>query len=160
MQRARKTSAEQSKALWRRRWVLLVPLALLLGGCNRGKGTVSGEVTYDGKPIPWGRITFLCQEGQKTSHSSRIVNGKYTIKDCPAGPVKISIESFKAQPIGKHVPQAMVERSKETGWEEPPPEVIGKHLQIPLKYADTEQSGLEYTVQTGTDTHNIPLKPE
>lgn len=156
MARTRQTSDKQALAALR--LALLVPLALLIAGCGRGKGSVSGEVTCGGQPIPWGRITFLGQEGNKITKSAPIVNGKYTIKDCPAGLVKIGVESFKAEAIGKNVPAAMVERSKEAGWVEPPAEVIGKFLKIPGRYADPDKSGLEYTVEKGSDTHNVSLE--
>jgi hypothetical protein len=139
----------------------LIPIGLLaLAGCGGGKGTVSGEVTFKGQPIPWGRITFLGQEGEKVGRSSPIVSGKYTIKDYPAGPVKISVESYDAKKVDtSKIPPMMLERSKEGGWKEPPPEVVGKHLPIPAKYADPEQSGLNYTVPRGTSTHDIALTP-
>jgi hypothetical protein len=143
------------------RLAALLPLALLLAGCGRGKGTVSGKVTLNGEPIPWGRITFLSQVGDKTPHSSRIVNGKYTINDCPAGPVKIAVESIEAKAVDtSKVPPKMLERSRQAGAVEPPAEVVGKHLPIPARYADPDKSGLDYTVESGSATHDIPLKPE
>ena len=146
----------------RTRWrpALLVPLAFLLAGCGGGRGTVSGEVTFNGKPIPWGRITFLGQEENKTALSSPIIEGKYTIKDFPAGPVRIGVESFKAKAIDvKKIPPMMLERAREGGMAEPPPQVVGKFVEIPLKYANPDQSGLDYVVERGEQTHNVPLKP-
>src|SRR4051812_35525324 len=92
--------------------LLALPLlALLATGCGSGKGTVTGEVTYKGKPIAWGRITFVCQEGKQDTLSAHIIKGQYKIENCPTGPVKISVESFEAKAAPKNNP--MVERSKE-----------------------------------------------
>ena len=139
----------------------LPALALLAAGCGGGKGTVTGEVTYDGKPIPWGRITFLGQEGKKVPRSAWIINGQYTIKDCPTGPVKISVEPLEARAAPKDVGK-MAEMAKEHGHVDPPPEVIGKKLDIPRdvieRYGNPETSGLEYTVESGDNTNNIELK--
>jgi hypothetical protein len=145
-----------------RPWLaLLLPFVFALAGCGGGKGTVSGEVTYNGKPIPWGRITFVSQVGNQTVHSTPIIKGKYTIANCPVGLVKISIESIPAKAVDtSKIPPMMLERSKEAHRPEPPPDVIGQHLQIPLKYANPDMSGLEHTVEPGEKEHNIALKPE
>src|SRR5262249_8015861 len=131
---------------------------VLVCGCGPGKGDVEGEVTFDGKPIPWGRVTFLGQSGTRAAVSARIINGRYTIRSCPGGPVKISVESipapkFDVSKFGK-MGQRMVENDPESI---PPPEVAGKFLEIPQRFADIEKSGLEYTVHSGSQTHDIPL---
>ena len=139
---------------------LLSLAAFGAAGCGGGKGEISGEVTFNGKPIPWGRITFLSQVGNKQAISSSIRNGAYTIKGCPAGPVKISVESFKAVAHDPKLgPQGMAKGFKRPEGEEPPPEAIGKTLPIPPRYGNTDTSGLEYTVRSGSQTHNIPLTP-
>jgi hypothetical protein len=135
-------------------------VALLASGCG-GKGEVSGQVTFKGEPIPWGRITFLSQEGNRPAISSSIRNGNYTIKGCPTGLVKISVESFKAVARDPRAgPQGMAKGFQAPqGTEEPPAEAIGKYLAIPQKYGNAETSGLEYTVTRGQQEHSIPLGP-
>jgi hypothetical protein len=146
-----------------RRWcggwlVALLPLAL--AGCG-GRGEISGQVKFKGQPLAWGRINFVCLTGKQTTHFSMIRLGSYTIKGCPAGPVKISVEAIEARPISDKAPKMMVERSRSItgGADEPPREAIGKFVPIPLKYANPESSGLEYIVQRGPQTHDIDLKP-
>src|SRR5947209_4541327 len=81
---------------------------LLLAGCG-GKGDVSGRITYKGEPIPWGRVTFVCEGGDKPALSSRIRNGSYTVAGCPVGAVKISVESLPARkPISNLLPMCMM----------------------------------------------------
>ena len=138
----------------------LAALALLAAGCGSGKGTITGEVTYKGKPIAWGRITFVCQEGKQSTHSAHIIKGQYKIENCPIGPVKISVESFVAYAPPADNP--MVQRSREAGYVEPPADVVGKdkYVDIPKDYGNSDLSGLEYTVTRGDNTHNIDLKPK
>ena len=54
---------------------------LLLGGCGSGlpeRGKVTGKVTFNGKPVPEGTVTFYPQTGR--SASGRIQpDGTYTL---------------------------------------------------------------------------------
>jgi hypothetical protein len=62
--------------------LLFVVLILLVSGCHSGSNTIgiSGEVTYDEKPIENGRIDFLPIEGTEgASAGATIVAGKYAI---------------------------------------------------------------------------------
>jgi hypothetical protein len=135
--------------------------ALLAPGCGRGRGDITGKVTLNNEPIPWGRVHFVSEGGNNEILHSPIVNGQYSIEKCPTGPVKIAVESFRAP--GK--PGAEFEMAKgfkammKDRAEGPPVEVAGKHVPIPERYADAEQSGLTYDVQAGPQTHDIPLSP-
>ena len=152
-------------------WLILAG-ALLLVGCGGGKGDITGEVTYNGVPVSVGRITFLSQVDKQEVKSAHIIRGKYTIAGFPVGLVKISVESFEppdpeilkgtktlsnVQPAG-----GMKERMQE-----PPPELLEmasgpplKYVPIPLTYANPEISGLRYDVKKGSQTFDIPLKPQ
>jgi hypothetical protein len=139
---------------------LLGLAALLPAGCGWGKGDVTGTVTFNGEPIPWGRITFLSQVGKKEARSARIINGRYTLKGCPGGPARIGVESFKAPKAPPGAGGFMFERQKEMDPDSiPPPELVGKYLEIPLHYADPSTSELEYTVRRGSQEHDITLGP-
>ena len=143
---------------------------LLLAGCGGGKGDVTGEVTYNGEPLPVGRVTFLSQVGNQEAVAGYVIRGKYTVKGCPAGPVKISVESLRPpEPeqltAAKESAVPMAQGMK--GRVQIPPELKElasgppvKYVPIPPKYANPESSGLTYTVSRGSQTHDIPLKPE
>ncbi len=146
--------------------VACLAAVVLAAGCGRGRGDVSGKVTFNNEPIPWGRIHFFSEGGNNEVLHSPIVNGKYQIDKCPSGPVKIAVESFRAP--GK--PGAEMENEKlaqgfkgmammKDRSEGPPLEVAGKYVEIPERYKDAEQSGLTYTVQAGPQEHDIPLSP-
>jgi hypothetical protein len=142
---------------------------LLLAGCGGGKGEINGEVTYQGEPVSLGRITFSSEVGKHPVASAYIIRGKYTIKDFPAGPVKIGIESFEP-PRKEQLDEARKGPSPAEGmksYRKIPPELEElangpplKYVPIPPTYANPDKSGLEYTVESGSQTHDIKLKPK
>jgi hypothetical protein len=152
--------------------IRLVPAAaFLLLGCGRGRGDITGEVSYKGEPISVGRITFLSQVGNQEVKSVHIIRGKYTITGFPVGPAKICVESM--EPPDKEI----LENTKKLnipaagGMKEHmkglPPELVEmaagpplKYIPIPLAYANPESSRLTYEVKPGAQTYDIPLKPQ
>ena len=145
---------------------LLASLALallLLAGCGRGKGDISGEVTYKGDPLPYGRITFVSEVGRHDAFRTFIIRGKYRIEAVPAGPAKISIESL-TPPTKKQLEEAKKSASGE--FAPVSPEMINelsgdpplKYVKIPSKYSNPETSGEMFTVEKGSQTCSIALK--
>jgi len=77
-------------------------LAAMAFGCSGDRGpktvAVSGEVTFDGKPLEEGTIEFTADDGAHAAQG-KIVAGKYEIA-APAGPIagkqyKVAIASLK-----------------------------------------------------------------
>jgi hypothetical protein len=133
-------------------------LSLVSGGCGEKKGSISGKVTFDGKPLPAGRITFLSQESKHISKESIIVDGAYSISDFPAGPVIITGESFPPPKGGEKSTMPKDLGLPPPGREKPKtPE--GKYVPIPPRYGNMEESGLTYTVLPGEQEHDVPLPP-
>src|SRR5690349_13504580 len=68
--------------------------AALVAGCGGGEqfGEVSGTVSYDGKPVEDGAITFVPDKGPTAGGG--IKDGKYSAK-VPVGPAKVSISAGK-----------------------------------------------------------------
>jgi hypothetical protein len=148
--------------LWLSRNSLLLA-ALLAVGCGAGSGTVTGKVSYEGKPIPAGRVTFLDGKGQ--TYSSPIGDdGGYSIPKVPAGEVKIAVDTGAPPP---NIPAPAAVKGKTGAPPGVPPEALkaydfeaqrAKYVKIPNKYKDPEKSGLTYTVTGGSQTHDIVLK--
>jgi len=128
---------------------LFLTLALTSGaiafccGCGSGKqadpnrAAISGTVTYDGKPLPAGAVTFASAEGTLASTVSLDENGRYSTDRAPLGPNQVTIDTsfIKYGNPSKFVP-------------------------IPAKYADPLQSGLTAEVKAGEETTaNFDLKP-
>jgi hypothetical protein len=89
---------------------------LLLAGCGRGKTgfDVAGAVSYDGKPVPAGKVYFTPDASKQNSGPQsvgEIKDGRYDTRNGRAGsggPVLVHIEGFDGQrtaerPLGNAV---------------------------------------------------------
>ena len=69
----------------------LAGLALIAVGCAESTPTVSGAVTYEGKEVASGRISFMPVGGQGTPFGGAIENGVYTIEKAYPGKRLVAI---------------------------------------------------------------------
>jgi hypothetical protein len=65
--------------------LLVATTAALLSGCGQSLANVSGTVTYDGKPVDDGYITFTPTDGKGKDVGGPIAGGRYTVKEMPPG---------------------------------------------------------------------------
>jgi hypothetical protein len=135
---------------------------LVTTGCG-GRGDVSGKVTFDGEPIPWGRVFFHSQGNKNEVLNGRIINGQYSVAGVPTGPVKIAVESIPApKGSGPGADDKMTEGFKAMMKDRnlgAPADIAGKFIEIPARYANAEESGLAFDVSRGAQTHDLPLTP-
>jgi len=165
----------------------LIPLLLMLlaiAGCGPGSGKVSGQVLFDGKPLPGGIVMFRPLDTTRNPVTAQIdANGNYeatvpggdckigvdnrALRNPSAGPVGISgggapiTEGRRGLPKGAPIgpPKGSIgDIAKEKG----APEVVtqkqaGTYVDIPKQYYDPETSGLTLTVKSGNQTHKIEL---
>lgn len=154
----------------------LVALALLgilfaLGGCGTKVGSVSGKVTYQGKALPSGTVTFLAPNNKVVS-SPINSDGTYSAENVPVGKAKITVTTTAKPPApkGKKGPGMMM--MGEVG-KEPPKMDPGKMdapsgaksaapdavpaVYIPSKYGSPETSNLTYEVKQGSNENDIKL---
>src|ERR1022692_2654489 len=68
-------------------------LILALSGCGEKTYNFSGTVTFDGEPIPEGRIAFV-PEGSGPGSGGPITNGHYSVS-VPPGKAKVQITASK-----------------------------------------------------------------
>ena len=149
---------------------------LLLAGCAPGQGKVSGQVTYNGKPVPGGWITFLPVDSKQNSVPAELdADGKFTAV-VPAGEVLVSIDNRELEPrpndipslppgiplppdvrskIGKGSPAKATEGDGKSTEEYRRPK--GRYLPIPEKYYQAETSGLKFTIKDGDQPLNVEL---
>ena len=62
--------------------------------------TVEGQVTFKGKPVPDGTITFHLKDDQFVG--AKIKHGKYRVDRVPVGEFKVTIESKKIRLPAKY----------------------------------------------------------
>jgi hypothetical protein len=149
--------------------LLLLPF---LTGCGGGKSKVSGQVRFNGDPLPGGVLTFQPADPKHNSVAVSLDEQGHYEATLPVGEVQVSVENRHLQPrsagprgvppslppevqeaLGKAKPQAA-----------PPPPVDkpaakprGNYVPIPEKYSSIETSGLTFTVAPGNPTHDIEL---
>jgi hypothetical protein len=144
--------------------VLLLPV---LAGCGGDQNKVSGQVKYDGKPVPGGTVTFFpTAPGGRAAMAELDEQGNYTVV-LPVGEVKISVDNRELEPLspgGGGVPSDLPiapDVKKRLGDPKPgkpqPNRPSGRYRWIPQKYYMVETSGLTYVVEHGDQTHDIEL---
>lgn len=119
--------------------VLAAVGAVLVVGCgdkSSSMGTVSGEVTVDGKPLEEGNITFTAPNGK--IYSGKIQGGKYT--DVKTEPGSNKVQLYERRPGPKKMsysgPGGSLQETVEEG--------------LPEKY--NAKSDLTLDVQPGPNT--------
>ncbi|MEZ6066404.1 MAG: carboxypeptidase-like regulatory domain-containing protein [Planctomycetaceae bacterium] len=153
--------------LFPRGTVLASLLTLLCVGCGGSDGpapstdpqaTISGTVTYDGKPIPLdSAVVFHCTEKGVTASGKVDSLGKYSLTGSiehlgiPAGRYQVTVQP----------PQVKLPVMGEPGYEDvmmgkiPAAPVV---KEIPAKFHKMESSGLVFEVKEGENTFDLDLK--
>ncbi len=146
-------------------WMVLGLLTCLsLVGCS-SKATVEGTVTYKGKPLEVGTVTFYV--GNKTVSASIGEGGKYTAVNVPAGEANVTVQTPAAAGAGgmnNMMSQGMnkmmsqVPEEEKSKFQGASGGGSAKTVPIPKEYADPKSSGLSTPVKAGQNTFNIDLK--
>ena len=145
-------------------------------GCGGGTGSISGKITHKGKPVVFGTITFIDEQGKSTTGEIS-PDGSYTVSGVGIGVAKILVgsslpASAASTGKGKSANPREKGRGARKGDEAPPPrssggredtpvevapEVAKKWFPIPDSYADPAVSTLSYTVTSGVNTYDVVL---
>jgi hypothetical protein len=135
--------------------ILSLSALVLIAGCGKSSGNVSGKVTLDGQPLKGGgTVTF---QGSKGGVSGTISpEGSYTISNVPPGEVKITLAPGMATGAVASATPGDPGKMQPPKTLAPPAPVL-PHGNIPEKYTKPETSGLTYTVKSGNQTFDIPL---
>lgn len=117
-------------------------LGSLLGcGNNDGRVKVTGEVTFDGKPLEEGNITFGGEKG--AAGAGKIANGQFSLSESGAEP-GVQPGSYEVL-IGSWV--------EERGSVRADGSFSPGITRIPLIYLDAKKSGLKADVKSGEKNH-------
>jgi hypothetical protein len=165
------------RSVWRG-LLLASGFALLLGcaGCGPATGEVSGTVTYEGKPLKGGSVTFATTDGKNGQTSEIKEDGTYTVHRVLVGPAAITVETRSL--LGAK--GAMTPQGGRPGQGQGPPAgmrmtpppgatpegAVGNpmyqdrsamYVEIPKRYQDADTSGLNYDVKRGPQNYDIKL---
>lgn len=132
----------------------IVPALVGCGGPPHGN--VTGTVRFEGQPVTAGRITVLCEGGDKPVVFADIKDGTYRIERAPVGSARVTIQAFAAGPAAGSVPVP-----PGAGPALPIPASVprvGKPLEgFPDRYLNPDASGLTFEIAPGPQMHDIDL---
>jgi hypothetical protein len=120
-------------------------------GCKKGTGTVSGKVTFGGKPVGWGTVSVFASDNiQYTGQLSP--EGTYSIPGVPNGPCRITVASPNPDLAKGGGPPAagLGEGGAIDGDVNQTMPAPADWVQIPEKYGHPDQSGLTAVVNSNT----------
>jgi hypothetical protein len=120
-----------------------------VAGCNHGPASLSGKVTYRGKPVTTGTVYVAGPDGVQAA-SAINPDGNYQVFAVAAGPAKIGVISLKP-------PAAPPRATKRAPVASLPPPVAG-WFPIPDLYADPLKSGLTTDLKSGPNDYDIELR--
>jgi len=129
---------------------------VLLAGCGPSYNKVNGTVSYKGKNLTMGTITFYSGDGKTKSFTTIGSNGFYELIDPPLGKVRVGI-AVKPPPSVKLIPGKDKEGIKPKAIIGDTPSTPVEPVLIPVEYADPGKSGLTAELSSGSNTHNIDL---
>jgi hypothetical protein len=143
--------------------LMAVSTLVVSAGCGSKVATVSGKVTYQGKPVVYGVVSIIGPDGITQSGTIE-PDGSFTVRGVGVGEGKVAVTSMKppdgtggkAKGFGRDAP-GDDERKPADPDPAASPEVIKNWFPIPAKYGDHKQSGLTITVGDGKPA-NIELK--
>lgn len=125
-------------------------LATVALGCNSSATTVTGQVTYEGKPVQKGAISFMPTDGQGPSCGGSIVNGRYTAQLSPGKKIVRVVETKVTDHIltREEIEQAAARQQQAGG------RVDGDEL-VP---SNAEGNNVEIEIKLGSQTLDFALK--
>jgi hypothetical protein len=156
---------------------LSAAVAVLLSGCGKGKGLVTGKVTVDDRPVRSGQLTFVSASDGTKYPTAIGFDGRYSI-ELPPGDYKVGVEGGGGPPASMMKGMGMMKGAPTFGppkmpkglsaMKDPTGEVKGegvdmekeakKPLLVPMRYRPPESSGFKLTVTGNGDTLDIPMK--
>jgi hypothetical protein len=142
-----------------RKWLRIAALFLSLAatGCRRTT-VVTGSVTYDGRPVQNGAITFYPADGQGPSAGATVMGGQYRVEGIPPGKKMVQVVGALGREEGLRVPQTTEElrqQSERLAAEGSPPIAAGPAALIP---PDAVGNCSEVEVKAGEQRLNFELQ--
>jgi hypothetical protein len=130
--------------------------SLFAAGCGADTTTLSGTVTFNGRPVTGGSVSLYCADKQIV-RGIIDADGRYSIPNVPFGTAVITVQSHTFVPAGMQLQQKLPESVNSPA----PPALAGetakKATPIPPRYSHPEESGLTVDVRSHPATHDIQL---
>ncbi len=136
---------------------MLILGALCMAGCANQTGSVTGKVTYQGKPVVIGSVMLFNEETLVRAQETIRPDGTFQIDRIPYGAYAVTVHSADPgmRPAGRPVPDNLRKHPKET---EPPIRPgADKWFASPERYSDWRRSGVSVTVSKPNTSFDIQL---
>ena len=138
----------------------LASALLCVAGCGwtAPTGSLAGTVRFGGTPVAAGRITVLCEGGNKPVFFASITDGGYSIDGAPVGAARVTVQAFAAQPPPGKAPTLPGDAPALPIPANVPR--IGKPVNgFPERYLTPTTSGLRCEIKPGPQTQDFDLEP-
>jgi hypothetical protein len=135
---------------------------LLVQGCSGGMGTVSGKVTFLGKPVRGGTVSFIPEAGSVVIAQIE-EDGSYTVRNVTPGKAKITVDTSSFRPQAQKAPPGVSPQFAKEMMEKMNPDFADagrakRYVAIPPQYTDPDQTKLSYEVKSGKQQHDIDMQ--
>lgn len=154
----------------RRACLLALPLLIALAaGCAKPRARIHGKVTYQTKPLAGAMVSFMASDNQ-VYRATTAADGSYEVSGVPQGKVSVSVHAEPPRPLPRPEPGkgpdpfALKEQKGEDAAKADrrlPEAGMGKMspgVELPEKYSDPKQSGLEKDVRAADVEWPLDLK--
>ncbi len=132
---------------------ILFILIFLLPACGSNLSSVNGDVTYEGKPVEKGRISFSPADGKGPSAGGAITHGKYEVSGLLPGMKVVEITAVKVVPFAR-TSEEMARRAEEDRARGDSTGIIDRADIIP---PDAEGNNATVELKPGTQTLDFAL---
>lgn len=136
--------------------------------------SLSGKVSYNGKPLKGGSVSFISTEGLPSDSGAIKEDGTYTVPNITSGKYKVCVDTsflMPPQPRGAAAPPPSGQTKAPPkdavipeGYKPSSPADMAiaanskKFIKIPPKYMNAEQTDLSIDIKGGSQTYDIDLK--
>jgi hypothetical protein len=136
-----------------RRGPAFLAFLLLAAGCGEPRGTLTGKVSYQGKELTEGQVSFFPETGSAVIAPIE-PDGSYTARGLPVGPARVSVtpaRNTSIEPMGSTIDHEKLMKMMR------PDGPRGTWI-VPDNYSDPERSGIVCTVAGGTQGFDVKLQ--
>ena len=124
--------------------------ALLAAGCGEKTASVSGHVTFNGKPVTSGTVVLVGADGKSSDPGAVQADGAFSILKSPAGKVKVSFDNPPPPPATNQPGVANPEAKEQA-------ETAARYTPTPQNYKNPDQSGVTLDIKSGKN-ENVEIK--
>lgn len=133
----------------------VIALLVFISGCGRPTASVTGSVSFQGKPVGSGVVVFVDSSGRATTPANVRPDGSFEIKTASVGAAKVAYDNLKPPPLPKVKPDSAVANDPEYKLMA---EAADNYVATPSKYKDPSTSGIAFELKPGPNECRITLE--